>query len=293
MIPKSGHRFSDKIMLKDVRRAEEDSMTPQERELIADLFDRLASLERNPRDPQAEAAIREGLRDAPNALYALVQTVLVQDEALKAANARIQQYEGGGPAGVQQEQPRGFLDSMRDSLFGRDEPRGSVPRVPQAGAPMGAPPPGYRADPWGRDRDGPPPMQQPYQQQPYQQQPYAQQPSSGGSFLGTAAAAAAGVLGGALLMGGIRSALGGHQAGPFSGAFDHLSGRDPGSPWSGAAGSDLSREAGLNDIGGRSGGRFDQAQQDATDDAAADAQNDADSAQDDAQDAGDDNSDTA
>jgi hypothetical protein len=261
-------------------------MTPQERELIVELFDRLASLERNPRDPQAEAAIREGLRDAPNALYALVQTVLVQDEALKAANARIQQYEhGDGPPGAQ-DQPRGFLDSMRDSLFGRDEPRGSVPRVPQAGAPMGAPS-GYRADPWGRD--APPPMQQPYGAPP--QQPYGGSP--GGSFLGTAAAAAAGVLGGALLMGGIRSAMGGHQAGPFSGAFDHLSGRDPGSPWSGAAGGDLSREAGLNDIGGRAGGRFDQGPQDATDDTAADAQDDADSAQDDAQDAGDDDSDTA
>jgi hypothetical protein len=288
MIPKKpapdvirgGYRFSDKIMLKQGAGGG-NTMTPQERELIADLFDRLASLERNPRDPQAEAAIREGFRDAPNALYALVQTVLVQDEALKAANARIQQYEGDGPAGAQQDRPRGFLDNMRDQLFGRDEPRGSVPRVPQAGAPPAA----SRPDPWGRDRDGPPPAQQPYQQ-PYQQQPYADQPRSGGSFLGTAAAAAAGVIGGSLLMGGIRSVLGGHQAGPFSGAFDHLSGRDPGN----AAG-ELSREAGLNDIGGR--GRFDQAQQDTQDDAAQDALDDQDQAQDDTQDASDDDSDTA
>jgi uncharacterized protein len=242
-------------------------MTPQERELIVDLFDRLASLERNPRDPQAEAAIREGLRDAPNAMYALVQTALVQDEALKAANARIQQYEGGGPAGAP-EQSRGFLDNMRDSIFGRDEARGSVPRVPQAGAP----PPGSRPDPWGRDRDGP------SAQQPYQQQPYQEPPRAGGSFLGTAAAAAAGVIGGSLLMGGIRSALGGHQAGPFSGAFNQLSG---------ASGGDLSREAGLGDIGGRS-----TAQQDTADDAAADAQDDQDQTQDDAQDAGDSDTDT-
>ena len=247
-------------------------MTPQERELIAELFDRLASLERNPRDPQAEAAIREGVRDAPNALYALVQTVLVQDEALKAANARIQQYEGGAPGGPQQE--RGFLDSMRDSIFGRDEPRGSVPRVPQAGAPA-------RSDPWGRDRDAAAYAPQ----QPYAQQPYAQPQSTGGSFLGTAAAAAAGVLGGALLMGGIRSALGGHQAGPFTGAFDQLSGSpNSGTPWSNAAGSDLSRDAGLGDIGGRPTGLVDQAQQDQLDDAQADA----DEAQDEAQDAGDD-----
>jgi hypothetical protein len=260
-------------------------MTPQERELIAELFDRLASLERNPRDPQAEAAIREGLRDAPNALYALVQTVLVQDEALKAANARIQQYEGDH--GAPQQDQRGFLDSVRDSIFGRDEARGSVPRVPQAGGPAAVP--GYRPDPWGRDRDGPPRAQQPYQQ-PYQQQPYADQPRPGGSFLGTAAAAAAGVIGGSLLMGGIRSALGGHQAGPFSSAFDHLGGRDPGSPWSGATGGDLSREAGLNDIGGP--GRFDQAQQDVQDDAQADADETQDAEQD-LGDVGDSDSDTA
>src|ERR1041385_9403892 len=106
-------------------------MTPQERQLIDDLFERLAKLESAKRDPDAMSAIMQGLRDAPNAIYALVQTALVQDEALKPANARIQQYEGGGPAGAP-EQPRSFLDNMRDSIFGRDEARGSVPRVPQA-----------------------------------------------------------------------------------------------------------------------------------------------------------------
>ena len=123
-------------------------MTPQERQLMAQLFDRLATLENAPRDPDAEAMIREGFRRAPNAAYALVQTVLLQDEALKAANAHIQDYEQqyGPPQPQQPEQQRGFLDNMRDSLFGREEPRGSVPRVPQAGAPMGAPP-GYRAAP--------------------------------------------------------------------------------------------------------------------------------------------------
>ena len=127
-------------------------MTPQERQLMAQLFDRLASLENAPRDADAEAMIREGFRRAPNAAYPLVQTVLLQDEALKAANARIQEYEQqyGQPQQQQeQQQPRGFLDSMRDSLFGREEPRGSVPRVPQGGAPLGAPP-GYRQDPWGQ-----------------------------------------------------------------------------------------------------------------------------------------------
>ena len=68
-------------------------MTPQERQLVDDLFDRLSKVESAPRDPDAAAAIAQGLRKAPNAVYALVQTVLVQDEALKRANDRIQELE--------------------------------------------------------------------------------------------------------------------------------------------------------------------------------------------------------
>src|SRR5256885_3109880 len=128
-------------------------MTPQERQLMVQLFDRLATLENAPRDPDAEAMIREGFRRAPNAAYALVQTVLLQDEALKAANAHIQQLEQATGTAQQPDQPRGFLDNMRDSLFGREEPRGSVPRVPQGGAPIGAPP-GSRQDPWGQGGQG-------------------------------------------------------------------------------------------------------------------------------------------
>ena len=61
-------------------------MTPQEQELVNELFDRLAKVESNPRDPNAERLIADGLRRAPHAAYALVQTALVQDEALKRAN---------------------------------------------------------------------------------------------------------------------------------------------------------------------------------------------------------------
>lgn len=229
-------------------------MTPQERQLISELFQRLAALESNPRDPDAEAMVREGLRRAPNAIYALVQTVLVQDEALKAANNHIEDYQQQVGGAQPPEQPRSFLDSMRSSIFGGDEPRGSVPRVPQGGVPAGA-----RPDPWGQQ----PGYQQPGYQQPGYQQGYPggappQPPmgGGGGSFLGTAAAAAAGMIGGSLLMGGIRSALGGHSGGPFSGAMDQLrGGGGDRAPWGGsAAGSDLSREAGLDDIGGSRGG---------------------------------------
>ena len=98
-------------------------MTPQERELVSELFDKLARLEGTPRDPDAERAIADGLARAPNAIYPLVQTVLVQDEALKRADARIRELTG------EDEAPReggGFLDSMRNALTGS---RGSVPSV--------------------------------------------------------------------------------------------------------------------------------------------------------------------
>src|SRR3954469_9082465 len=186
-------------------------MTPQERQLVDDLFDRLAKLETAPRDPDAVAAISQGLRRAPNAVYALVQTTLLQDEALKRANARIQELEGGEP---EQSKSGGFLDSMRDAIFGPTPSRGSVPNVP---------PPDARSRPaWNTGQV----MQQAqgpgqYGQPPYGQAPYGQpyggpQPpmGGGGSFLGTAAAAAAGMVGGGLLMNSIRGMMGGgHQAG--------------------------------------------------------------------------------
>src|SRR6476620_4613050 len=95
--------------------AREKAMTPQERQLIDDLFDRLAKLEDAPRDPEAMSAIMHGLRKAPNGVYALVQTALVQDEALKRANDRIQQMEAA-LGGEQHQQSGGFLDSMRDAI---------------------------------------------------------------------------------------------------------------------------------------------------------------------------------
>src|ERR1700692_4062527 len=98
-------------------------MTPQERQMIDDLFAGLAKRESAPRDPEATAAIVQGLRNAPNAVYALVQTVLVQDEALKRANSRIQELEAAG-AGQSQPSGGGVLDSMRAWIFGRRSPRG-------------------------------------------------------------------------------------------------------------------------------------------------------------------------
>ncbi len=215
-------------------------MTPQERQLVDELFDRLAKLEDAPRDPDAERAIADGLRRAPHAVYALVQTTLVQDEALKRANARIQELEGGPP----QEQPHGFLDNMRDALFGREERRGSVPTVRPGG--LGS------SGVWGSGQSAPPPGPAGYGPPPagYGYGPGSAPVGSGGSFLGTAAASAAGVIGGAMLLNGIRSMFG-HSYGGGYGPSAYDPGPSVGSPWGGgsAANSDLARQAGIDDIG--------------------------------------------
>ena len=216
-------------------------MTPQERQLVDDLFDRLSKLEGTPRDPDAAAAIAQGLRSAPNAVYALVQTVLLQDEALKRANSRIQELEAGGAG--EQRQSGGFLDSMRETIFGQE--RGSVPNVRP---PDLASRPTWNSGQVLQQAQGPAPYNQGPFGQPYGA-PQAPMGGGGGSFLGTAAAAAAGVVGGSLLLGSIRSMMGGgsHQSfGDTAGLGDKATGQ---TPWSDQSGSGLAREAGINDIG--------------------------------------------
>jgi hypothetical protein len=169
--------------------------------------------------------IAEGLRRAPNAIYPLVQTVLVQDEALKRADARIRELTGDD---AEPTTGGGFLDSMRHALTGRSGAT-SVPSV-RPGAP----------DPRWNSSGTPPNVNA----APAQGGGYG-----GGSFLGTAAASAAGVIGGALLLNSISSMFGHHGGSAFAAVP-----QQGGSPWdnrdSNASGSDLARDAGINDIGG-------------------------------------------
>jgi uncharacterized protein len=209
-------------------------MTPQESELVNDLFDRLEKLENAPREPDADRVIAAGARRAPHGLYALVQTVLVQDEALKRANARIEELQARLDGAQEPEQrASSFLASMRQALGGQVGRGGSVPSVRGGAAPAASPPtappqpgftpvppPGYGATPFG----------------------------GGGSFLGTAACAAAGVIGGALLLDGIRSMFG-HRTGAASGTLGDFSG-ERAAPWSGSnSDSDLARQSGIDHVG--------------------------------------------
>jgi len=179
-------------------------MTPEERQLIQDLFDRMRSYGAPEKDREAEDLINRAVRSNPDAAYLLVQSVLVQEQALQQSDQRIRELEDRVRDLEEQGQPRrsgGFLGGV--SPWGRSDPARSA-SVPQVGA---------RAAPSGGFAGG--------ASRPWSQPPQAAPAAQGGGFMRTALTAAAGVAGGMLLADGIRSMLGGgaaQAATPASGA---------------------------------------------------------------------------
>ncbi|PZU83544.1 MAG: DUF2076 domain-containing protein [Chelatococcus sp.] len=174
------------------------TMTPQERDVIAGIFDRLKQAANQPRDPEAEAFIAERLREQPYAPYAMAQSVYVQEQALQNLQAQVddlqaklraleeRQAEAPAPSG-------GFLSGIFGGAPQAPRPR-SVPSFPprteqapspawntqpQAAPMQAAPPPGMQAaapGPWGGQA--------------------AQSAARGGGFMASALTTAAGVAGG-------------------------------------------------------------------------------------------------
>jgi hypothetical protein len=172
-------------------------MTPQERQVLADLFERIRLAAAAPRDAEAEAFIAEAVRAQPYAPYLLAQTALVQQHALDAAAQRIQELEARA---AQPAQESGFLGNLGRSLFGGGQP---------------APRPGYDAGAYQRAA-APPPAAPAYAPPvgPWGAPPAA----SGGGFLASAMTTATGVAGGLLAANAIESLLGGGRGGLFGSA---------------------------------------------------------------------------
>jgi uncharacterized protein len=159
-------------------------MTPEERQLITGLFDRLRSFGRPDKDKEAEALINQSVRAMPDAPYMLVQSTLIQEQALEATHSRLQEVEG----------------RLRDLEEGRSKSASSSGSFlgglfgTRAAAPPSQPPAASsdRQSPWSGSA----------------QQQMAPPPASGG-FLQSAMTTAAGVAGGMLAAGAIRDLLGG------------------------------------------------------------------------------------
>ena len=185
-------------------------MTPEERQMLGGLFQRVNAAAAAPRDSEAEAFISEAVGAAPHAPYVLAQTVLVQQHALEAAASRISELEAAAQ-GVEQSPEQGsFLGNLGRTIFGAGGP--SAPPRPgpdpqsnqraQTAPPQGYPPPPPQGYP-------PPPPGYPPQSGPWSQ------PSRGGGFLQNAASTAAGVAGGVALGNLLGGLFGGHGGGLF------------------------------------------------------------------------------
>jgi hypothetical protein len=175
-------------------------MTPEERQLLSQLFDRIRGASQTPRDREAEAFIAEAVREQPYAPYLMAQTVIVQEEALKEAGRRIEALESELKAKASAGSGS-FLGGIGRSVFGA----GSVPSVGGRSGQADAP----RGSPWGASPGAP----QPQGGQQFNN-PLVGQQGRGGSFLQTAMATAAGVAGGALLAHGLQSLWGGQAGNP-------------------------------------------------------------------------------
>jgi uncharacterized protein len=186
-------------------------MSPEERQMLTQLFERVRSQAGAPREQDAEALIADAVRAQPYAPYLLAQAVLVQEQALKGADQKIRELESRlaqaeQAAQAAQEQPRsgGFLGG----LFGGGAAPRQAPPSPWGQANQPAPPQG---GPWGQQ--GP-------QGQPPQPGPWGAPQAQGGgnSFLKGALGAAAGVAGGVLLADTLKGVFGGGHGGGGLGA---------------------------------------------------------------------------
>ena len=180
-------------------------MSPEERDMIEGVFDRMRSVGRVDKDRDAEALINASVRKIPDSAYMLVQSVLVQQNALEQAEQRIQELEENVAqleAQQQRSQPApassgGFLGG----LFG-----GSKPTL--APEPKSSPWGGSSVPQVGRQSTGyAGPPQGGYNQAPIQQAP---PPAAGGGFMRSAMTTAAGVAGGVLVAGAIGNMMRGH-----------------------------------------------------------------------------------
>jgi hypothetical protein len=170
-------------------------MSPQDSQLLQDFLNQLVQARGVVKDPEAEALINRAASQQPDAAYLLVQRALLQQQALNNAKAEIAALQDQLRAKPQS--APAFLDPNSWGNSGAARPAAAQPVPPAA-----------------------PPYQQPYQPQYQQAYPGAVQAQAPGGFLrsgmggmlGTAAATAAGVAGGAFLFQGIENLLG-HRAG--------------------------------------------------------------------------------
>ena len=170
-------------------------MTPQEQQLITELFARLKQTPAQAKDALADQLIRRGVTDNAEAPYRLVQTVLIQEMALSQAQHRVAELENQlvqANAASSAPPPQPATSFLGDPVSrGGMPPAGPWGRAPQPTAPA-SPPTAPAAAP-------------------------GMMSAAPSGFLRSAAATALGVVGGQMLFQGIESMFGQHSGSLLSG----------------------------------------------------------------------------
>ncbi len=126
-------------------------MTPEERQMLTELADKIARTPTPAHDPEADEFIRTKIGQRPDALYILTQTTLIQNLAIQHAQEEIQGLKQRltQPAQPAPAQPgSGFLGG------------GAAPPARPAGPPAYAPSPYPPSNPQSYGPPVPPPLPQ-------------------------------------------------------------------------------------------------------------------------------------
>ena len=162
-------------------------MTPQERDQLTQFLKQLGEARVGDKNTEADALIHETVAKQPDAAYLLVQRAMLVEQALNAAKAQIAQLQSqlqGAQTGTRN---TGFLGGGNPWAQSLDNPAGSA-SVPGAG--------NYQIP----------------RAAPVASAPVASAAPASGSFLGSMATTAAGVVAGSFLFQGIENLMGHHQS---------------------------------------------------------------------------------
>lgn len=171
-------------------------MDQTERQIIDDLFAKLrqAEAQSGPRDPQAEAYIRDQVARNPAAPYIMAQSIVMMEQGLAALQGRVEELER-----QQRERPAAAGGGgLFGSLFGGGRPASPAPAPQRTG--MGA-------SPWGQQPQAPA-----YGDPRVAGYANPHHPRQGGGFMAGAMQTAVGVAGGMLLGSALASAFSGGEA---------------------------------------------------------------------------------
>ena len=187
-------------------------MTPQERDQLTQFLKQLGEARVAEKSAEADTLIREAVSKQPDAAYLLVLRAMLVEQALNTAKAQIVQLQNQLQSAQGGNRNTGFLGGSNPWAQSLDGVSGSA-GVPGAGnyqIPRAAP--GAHAAPAATSFGAP--------------------AGGAGSFLGSVATTAAGVVAGSFLFQGIENLMGHHQS--------------PSSSWGDAAGEQVTEQTVIN-----------------------------------------------